>query len=107
MSTDIFGPISGIRPIGETSSIEGLTTPFPSQQTDPTSFTRWLDREFSTLNTQLSQADQEVRKLALGESGNLHHVMLSLEKAKMSFELLVQVRNRLTEGYQELMRMSV
>lgn len=107
MSTEMIGSITGIRPGSEMSSIEGLTTPFPSQKTESTDFTQWLDREFSTLNTQLSEADQEVRKLALGESGNLHHVMLSMEKAKMSFELLVQVRNRLVEGYQELMRMQV
>lgn len=107
MSVDMIGSIAGIRLGSEPSSVEGFTSPFPSQKTEPTDFTQWLDREFTALNTQLSQADQEVRKLALGESGNLHHVMLSLEKAKTSFELLVQVRNRLVEGYQDLMRMQV
>jgi flagellar hook-basal body complex protein FliE len=103
----MIGPVSGLRLISEMSSLEGVTSPFPTHKTESPDFAQWLDREFSTLNTQLSEADQEVRKLALGESGNLHHVMLSLEKAKMSFELLVQVRNRLVEGYQELMRMQV
>lgn len=107
MSIDMIGSIAGIQPASEMSSMDGITTPFPSQKPESPDFTQWLDREFSTLNSQLSQADQEVRKLALGESENLHHVMLSLEKAKMSFELLVQVRNRLVEGYQELMRMQV
>jgi len=44
---------------------------------------------------------------SVGETSNIHDVLLSIEKAKLSFELGLQVRNRLLEGYQEIMRMQV
>ncbi|MDF0606923.1 flagellar hook-basal body complex protein FliE [Neisseriaceae bacterium TC5R-5] len=45
--------------------------------------------------------------LASGQVDNLHQVMLGMEEAKMQFELLLQVRNRALEAYQELMRMQI
>lgn len=38
---------------------------------------------------------------------NLHEVMVSLQKASLSFQSMVQVRNRLVSAYQEIMNMSV
>jgi flagellar hook-basal body complex protein FliE len=43
----------------------------------------------------------------VGEQGNLHEVMIALEKAKLSFELILAVRNKSLEAYQELMRMQI
>lgn len=69
---------------------------------------------FSLISDQLESTDQliqaadhGVRELAAGEAGDLHRVMLDLEKAKMSLSLVVQVRNRLLESYQEVMRMQL
>jgi len=71
------------------------------------SFLNWLSREMTAVNQQIQGAELQVQQLATGEQDNLHQVMLSLEKAKLGFELAVQVRNRLLEGYQEIMRMQV
>jgi flagellar hook-basal body complex protein FliE len=81
----------------------GTTT---SEVTQP-SFTDWLTQQVANTNDLVIQADDGVRKLALGETDNLHQVMISLEKAKLSFELIVQVRNKLLDAYQDLMRMSI
>jgi flagellar hook-basal body complex protein FliE len=53
------------------------------------------------------QADTEVRHLMLGESDNIHRSMIAMQEAGLSFSLLVEVRNKLVESYQELMRMPV
>lgn len=71
------------------------------------SFADWLGQELATVSEQIRTADLQVRQLAAGEHDNLHQVMLSLEKAKLGFELMVEVRNKLLEGYQEIMRMQV
>jgi flagellar hook-basal body complex protein FliE len=71
------------------------------------SFENWFSREISTANQQLLEGDRQVTRLAVGEVGNLHQVMLELEKARLSFSLVAQVRNRLLEGYQEVMRMQI
>jgi flagellar hook-basal body complex protein FliE len=71
------------------------------------SFTTWFEREIGVLNEQISTSESALRSLATGETDNIHHVMLSLEKAKLSFQLMLQVRNKALEAYQEMMRMQL
>lgn len=52
-------------------------------------------------------AETEVRRLMVGESDNIHRSMISMQEAGVAFSLLVEVRNKLVESYQELMRMPV
>lgn len=70
-------------------------------------FPQRLQAELSAVNDQLVGAENSLRSLAAGEVSNLHHVMLELEEARLSFQLLVQVRNKVLDGYQELMRMQI
>lgn len=66
-----------------------------------------LQAELEAVNTKLEVAEAGLRDLASGKEGNIHHVMLALEDSRMSFQLLVQVRNKILESYQELLRMQV
>lgn len=61
---------------------------------------------------QVNNAQQEADKLAQAFSqgapdANLHEVMLSLQKANITFQTMVQVRNKLVTAYQEIMNMQV
>ena len=76
-------------------------------QSAKTDFSNWFNSEMDQLNQQLKTAETNLEKLATGETNNLHEVMLSLEKAKTSFQLTLQVRNKLLEAYQEIMRMQI
>jgi flagellar hook-basal body complex protein FliE len=69
-------------------------------------FGDWLTQQISMVNQQITTADMDVRRLALGE-GNVHEVMMRLETAKLSFELAVQVRNKLLDAYQDILRMQI
>lgn len=84
-------------------------TELTGQQTSAATgnFERWLTNEMTDLNDQLNQAEITVQQLAAGEIDNLHQIMISLERAKLSFDLALQVRNKLLESYQEIMRMQV
>ena len=70
-------------------------------------FAAWFAREMAATNNQLVDADRQLQQLAAGETTNLHQVMIALEDARVSFQFLVQVRNHLLEGYQEILRMQV
>ena len=59
------------------------------------------------INEQMRTNDKAVQAMALGETSNLHEVMMNLEKTRLTFELALQVRNKALEAYQELMRMQV
>jgi flagellar hook-basal body complex protein FliE len=52
-------------------------------------------------------AGNTVSGLLSGQNVSLHQAMISMEEANVSFQMMVEVRNRLLEGYQELMRMQV
>ncbi len=54
----------------------------------------------------MRQADTQVRASLLGEA-EIHEAMLALEHADLSLRLLVQVRNKLVQAYEELSRMSM
>jgi flagellar hook-basal body complex protein FliE len=67
-------------------------------------FGAWFEQQVAHVNQDLVTADKSVRQLASGEPVNLHQVMINLEQAKHSLQLMMQVRNRLLEAYQEVMR---
>ncbi|MBA2224843.1 MAG: flagellar hook-basal body complex protein FliE [Thermogemmata sp.] len=52
-------------------------------------------------------ADAAVRDLATGQAQDLHTVALAVAQADLSFRLILELRNRLSEAYQEVMRMQV
>jgi flagellar hook-basal body complex protein FliE len=48
-----------------------------------------------------------MQELATGKSNNIHETMIAAEKADLSLRLMVQVRNKIIEAYQEVMKMQV
>lgn len=61
----------------------------------------------SKVNDLQTQSNHAIQGLASGENKNLHEVMISMEKASISFQFMAQVRNKALEAYQEVMRMQV
>jgi len=53
------------------------------------------------------QSDKAIQGLASGENKNLHEVMISMEKASISFQFMTTVRDKALSAYQEVMRMQV
>ena len=70
-------------------------------------FSAWFERELATTNARILQSEQATERLITGEAENLHQVMIALEKAKLSFDLMVQIRNKALESYQEILRMQI
>lgn len=68
-------------------------------------FAKWLDAKVGGVNAQLVAAEQGLRELAAGGTASLHEVMMRAEEARLSFQLLVQMRNRVLEAYQDILRM--
>ncbi|CBJ37724.1 Flagellar hook-basal body complex protein fliE [Ralstonia solanacearum CMR15] len=59
------------------------------------------------VNQQLLVSQKDLQQLATGNAESLHQVMIRLEESRLSFQLLLQVRNRLLEAYQDVMKMQV
>ncbi len=71
------------------------------------SFGDILETLVSDTNQQQQNADQAIQKLQSGGEKNLHEAMISMEKADISMRYMVQVRNKVIDAYQEIMRMQV
>jgi flagellar hook-basal body complex protein FliE len=72
-----------------------------------TSFGETLQRAVTDVNALQSEAGKAVNKMVIGEAVDLHEVMIAVEKAKTSFDLLMEIRNKTIEAYREIMRMQV
>jgi flagellar hook-basal body complex protein FliE len=59
------------------------------------------------VDEKVKTADQKVQQFALGQSQDLHDVVVASEKADISLRFLLQVRNKLLEAYQEIMRVQM
>ena len=73
----------------------------------PQGFATHVMREMQQVNDDLLKSEQMLRQVAAGEPAALHTVMIHLEETRLAFQTLVQVRNKVLEAYQDLMRMQV
>jgi len=71
------------------------------------SFGALLRDKVDEINRMKLEADDAVARVSLSDSGSIHEAMIALEKADISFKAMIQVRNRILEAYQEIMRMQV
>ncbi len=83
--------------------LEGATGAASSPAGDGNAFGNLL----AELSNASRDADRAIAELATGGERDLHDVMLAMEMESLSFELAVQVRNRLVEAYSEIFRMQV
>lgn len=70
-------------------------------------FSNFIERAIGEVDAKLQAADSEKTKVLTGESNNLHQAVIAMQEANVAFTLMVEVRNKLVESYQELMRMQV
>ncbi|WP_053076467.1 flagellar hook-basal body complex protein FliE [Caenimonas sp. SL110] len=70
-------------------------------------FADMMTKGISEVNQQLLASQTGLQRLATGDTQNLHQVMIQLEESRASFQLMMQVRNRLLEAYQDVMKMQI
>ncbi|MBM7867104.1 flagellar hook-basal body complex protein FliE [Heliobacterium gestii] len=70
-------------------------------------FSSFLQDALNNVNDLNKQADAAAADLAAGKPIDLHQVVIASEKAGIATQLTLQVRNKVMEAYQEIMRMQV
>ena len=106
LGTQAPGP--GARPLAP-ADLQELSRPGAVRPSGPAgdSFAGVLGRVVGEVNAKQTAAGQAVHDLQTGQSTSLHQAMIAMEEASVSFQLMVEVRNKLLDAYQELMRMQV
>jgi len=90
-----------------TAFLQGIGNNKSRPKTNGGDFAGVLRNALQSVNDLQLEADELSRRLAEGTVENIHEVTIAAEKAALALELTVQVRNKVIEAYQELMRMPV
>ena len=95
--------IKGIQKIAQ-----DIITKGPEKDTSPKgSFVDILKDSIGKVNRLQVEADHASQELLLGKDKNIHQVMIAIEEANLSLQLVMQVRNKIINAYEEMMRMQV
>ena len=95
--------ISGLGPISPTGPAR---PPTPATGTG-SDFAALIKEQLERVSQMQSEADENVQRLLTGESQNLTEVFTAARKAEVAFSLLMEIRNKLIDAYQELKNMRV
>ncbi|MBP9020013.1 MAG: flagellar hook-basal body complex protein FliE [Syntrophobacterales bacterium] len=91
------GALTPVEPGKAAKEESGAQTPFGTV----------LKQTIRDINNLQLKADQAIAKVEVDNSASIHEAMVALEKADISFKAMMQVRNKIIEAYQEIMRMQV
>lgn len=99
-----------LRPAWETAPLRD-TAPAPRSPSGLApaggGFGEVLETMVSGVENKQAEARAITRSVLLGENPNLHQSVIAMQEASVAFSLMVEVRNKVVESYQELMRMPV
>lgn len=87
-------------------SINGMDAPSGAKETQK-SFADTLNEAIGSVNQLQKASDKGMQDLATGRTDNIADVMIASEKADIALKLMVQVRNKIIDAYQEVMKMQV
>lgn len=96
---------NGIQETQLLDTAQAMSQPAPVQANG--AFGNIVSQGLEAVNRDLMVTQRDMQELATGNVQNLHQIMIRLEESRLSFQLLMQVRNRLLEGYQDIMKMQI
>lgn len=96
-----------IEPVGAAQGVDPTAQAMAPVRTGGTSFAQMLTDGLEQVDQKLADANAMAAAFAVDDSVPLHQVTYALEQARLSFELMLQVRARLVEAYQEVARMQL
>jgi flagellar hook-basal body complex protein FliE len=98
--------IGGIKSLGsiDPRAVYGTGGAGPAPKAD---FANQLQQALQEVNDLQTTREEMVEDMVTGQVGEVHDVMIAAKESQLAFELLLEVRNKLLESYQEIMRMQV
>jgi flagellar hook-basal body complex protein FliE len=95
-------------PISSISSIPNLAAIQPlGQGSQPGAFQSVLNGAIQTMESANNDATAAVQKFLTGENEELHTAALAVQKANITFDLGMAVRNKVVDAYQQIMQMQM
>ena len=98
---------SNLEALGGVSAPGGLDAKKTGAEKEGASFADTLAESLHKVNDLQKEADKAIEDFATGKTRNIHETMIAVNKADLAFRLTMQVRNKIVEAYQEVMRTQV
>jgi flagellar hook-basal body complex protein FliE len=95
--------IQGIHP----GIVPPVPAALPSATAGSTGFSSVLKGALESVESTRDASQQTIERFLSGEGGELHETILAAQRAELSFEMLLQVKNKVVQAYQEVMRMQL
>ena len=70
-----------------------------------TSFTQWLEHSIASVDKMQQQSDEAALKLVTGQDADIHDTMIAMQKANITMDLMMEIRNKIISAYDEIKRM--
>lgn len=97
-----------IQSVGTNSILNSVNIQKPVEEsTKEKSFSQVISGAINKVNEAQVSADNKVEGFIKGEDVTMHDVMLSMQESQLSMQLLIEVRNKVVEAYQELNRVQL
>lgn len=96
--------LNGISAVGAALITAGLPRAIPAEGAG---FAGALQEAVEKVSQLQQDAGQEIQRLITGETEDLHKSLLAVQRSELSFELMMEVRNKVVQAYQEVMRIQV
>lgn len=106
MNWDVIQALASVQSGAAPASLQGAA-PLQAANAPGQTFGAMVGEGLSKLNTELLATQADMQELAVGNVQNLHQIMVRIEESRLSFELMLHVRNRVLEAYQDIMKMQV
>ncbi len=97
--------LKALQELGQAGKLAPLKP--PEGEPGNVSFADTLTQSLEKVNDLQKEADKAIQDFASGEPKNIHETMIAVNKADLAFRLTMQVRNKIVEAYQEVMRMQI
>lgn len=100
-------PIAGISPASIRTIEPVLTAGQNAASAGSSAFSAVFEQALNRVNEYQHTADGAVERFLTGEDEDLHRVAMATQQAEVSFELFLQMKNKVIQAYQEMMRLQV
>ncbi len=94
-------------PAATPARVPGAAGDLPVAKPNGESFASVFGQVVGSVDAKQAEANAVTKQVLLGNSGQLHQSVIAMQEASVAFSLMVEVRNKLVDSYQELMRMPV
>lgn len=98
--------LSGVGQLGSKMELP-IAPPRPGGIDEPQgkSFSDVLAESIEKVNTRMNDSDKAIDDMATGRSQDVHHTLIAMQKADISFRMMLEVRNKVMKAYDDISRM--